>query len=206
MENFEKYLMEKYPDLFYKKEDGSLECPCGAWVPEGWEMIIDELCGVIVRYTKGVYKSERKVTSKKYYLWGACYKVPTWFHTKFVKLFPKYDKWEYNKHFYKFIEKFRQNSFKYITFNKVFSPAVKIDQIKEKFGGLRFYYSGGDKQVAGMVFFAEYLCGKTCEVSGEKGELCSSGGWYKTLAPKLRQEERNGNGVLIYGDYKPTKE
>lgn len=196
MENFEEYLIKKYPDLFYKKEDGSLECPCGAWVPEGWQTIIDELCGAITRYATGSYRPERVITSKKYYLWDACFKVPTWFHKKFIKWFPKYNKWELNKLFYDFIEKFRERSHKYISFKKIYVPAVKIDQIKEKFGGLRFYYSGGDSQVSGMVQFAEYLCSKTCDVSGDRGQLCMRGGWYKTLSPKLAEE----------AGYKPTKE
>jgi hypothetical protein len=120
-------------------------------------------------------------------------------------LFPKYNKWEYNKPLYNFTDKFRQRSYKCVNYDKVYPPAVKIDQIKEKFGELRFYYTGGDAEVAGMVRFAEYLCNKTCEVSGEKGELCMRGSWYKTLSPKIREEKRNESGVLIYGDYKPTK-
>lgn len=31
----------------------------------------------------------------------------------------------------------------------------KVEQIKEKFGGLRFYYSGGDDMIEGMVRVAE---------------------------------------------------
>jgi len=206
MENFEKYLIEKYPNLFSKNEDGSLECPCGAWVPEGWETIIDELCGAITSYTQNSFFSERKIIDKTYYFWKGCSDFLDWSHKKFIKWFPKYNTAEFNKQFFKFVGKFRNRYFKCVKYNRISPPAVKIGQIKEKFGGLRFYITGGDKQVAGMILFAEYLCSKTCEVSGEKGELCSSGGWYKTLAPKLRQEARNGNGVLIYDRYKPTKE
>ena len=199
MENFEEYLKEKYPDLFYKKEDGSLECPCGAWVPEGWQTIIDELCGVITSYVKGCYQTEKVITNKIYYLWHNIGKFLDWSHKHFIKLFPKLNKSEYNKPFYSFVEKFRQRSYKCVKYNRVYPPSVKIDQIKEKFGGMRFYYSGGDKKVDGMVTFASYLCSKTCEVSGEKGELCSNGGWYKTLSPKLCEGER-------YNSYKPTKQ
>ena len=198
MENFEQYLINKYPDLFYDGKNGK-ECPCGAWVPEGWETIIDELCDAITKYSKGTYRSERVITSKKYYLWDACFKAPTWFHTKFIKWFPKYNKWELNKPFYNFVEKFRTQSHKYVAFNRIYAKPVKIDQIKEKFGSLRFYYSGGDDQVSGMVMFAGYLCDKTCEASGDKGELCSNGGWYKTLSPELLKEG-------TYEKYKPIKE
>jgi hypothetical protein len=199
MENFEQYLMEKYPDLFYKKADGSLECPCGAWVPEGWQTIIDELCGAITSYTKGCYQSERVIISKMYYLWHTIGKFLDWSHKHFIKLFPKLNKWEYNKPFFSFVEKFRKRSYKYVRYNRVYPPAVKIDQIKSKFSDLRFYYSGGDKKVDGMVTFASYLTSKTCEVSGEKGELCSNGGWYKTLSPKICEENP-------YNSYKPTKQ
>ena len=198
--DFEQKLMNKYPELFHKKEDGSLECLCGVWVPEGWETIVDELCGAITSYTKGCYQSERVITSKMYYFWQGCYKFLDWNHKQFVKLFPSCNKWEYNKPFIIFFDKFRNRSYKYVAFNKVYSPPVKIDQIKSKFSDLRFYYSGGDKKVDGMVTFASYLASKTCEVSGEKGELCSSnGGWYKTLSPKIREENP-------YNSYKPTKQ
>lgn len=196
---FELYLINKYPDLFSENEKGEKHCPCGAWVPKGWETIVDELCGAITSYTKGCYQSERVITSKMYYLWQNIGKFLDWSHKHYIKLFPKLNKWEYNKPFFSFVEKFRKRSHKYVKYNKVYPPAVKIDQIKEKFGGLRFYYSGGDKKVDGMVTFASYLASKTCEVSGEKGELCSNGGWYKTLVPKIREEER-------YNSYKPIKQ
>jgi len=37
-------------------------------------------------------------------------------------------------------------------------------QMKEKFAGLRFYVSGADDVVEGMIAYAEYLCNDTCEV------------------------------------------
>jgi hypothetical protein len=199
MDNFEEHLMKKYPDLFYTNEAGELECPCGVWVPQGWQTIIDELCGSIVNHTKHTYKIDRKIISKQYYLWNSIAKFLDWSHKRlYIKLFPQLNKWEYNKPFFSFVEKFRSRSYKCVKYYRVNPPGIKIDQIKEKFGGLRFYYSGVDEQIAGMVLFAEHLCNKTCEVSGEQGELCSNGHWYKTLAPKLREEEH-------YKSYKPTK-
>jgi len=35
-------------------------------------------------------------------------------------------------------------------------PQVTVAQIKEKFGGLRFYYDGGDDQIQGMVTMAKH--------------------------------------------------
>lgn len=197
--NFEQKLMSKYPDLFYKKEDGSLDCPCGVWAPQGWEKIVDELCGSINNYIKHTHRSEREIVSKEYYFWNSIASFLDWSHILFIKLFPKLNKWEYNKPFSSFVRKFHKHAYKSVKHNKIYPPAVKIDQVKEKFGELRFYYSGGDKEVAGMVRFAEYLANQTCEVSGEKGELCISGGWYKTLSENTRQQES-------YKNYEPLKQ
>lgn len=48
---------------------------------------------------------------------------------------------------------------------------VEVSQIKEKFGGLRFYYDGGDRYIDGMVGFAEYMSEVTCEQCGKPGML-----------------------------------
>ena len=64
--------------------------------------------------------------------------------------------------------------------SEVVVPQVTIDQIKEKFGCLRFYYSGGDEYISGMVTLAESMSGVTCEDCGSIGER-RSGGWIRTL-------------------------
>ena len=69
---------------------------------------------------------------------------------------------------------------------------VVVEQIKEKFGGLRFYYSGGDDTVAGMVRMAESWASVTCEDCGVPG-VSRNGGWIKTLCERHeaeRQERR----------------
>lgn len=68
-------------------------------------------------------------------------------------------------------------------------PQVKVAQIKEKFGGLRFYYDGGDGFVSGLVTMAEYWADSTCEVCGETGKQ-RSGGWIKTLCDKHDAERK----------------
>lgn len=57
---------------------------------------------------------------------------------------------------------------------------VKFDQIKEKYGTLRVYFSGGDEYVEGLVSMAEAISGKICEVCGNKGQP-NKGGWITTL-------------------------
>lgn len=78
-------------------------------------------------------------------------------------------------------------------------PDVIVEQIKEKFGGLRFYYQGGDDTVDGMVRMAESWASCVCEECGLPGRS-RSGGWIKTLCDKheaerqARYNERFGSG------------
>jgi hypothetical protein len=60
---------------------------------------------------------------------------------------------------------------------------IHIGQIKEKFGGLRFYYDGGDEYIDGMVTMAETLAGGICEECGDRGKR-RDGGWVRTLCDK----------------------
>ena len=50
-------------------------------------------------------------------------------------------------------------------------PEVRVRQVKEKFGGLRFYYSGGDTACREVVAAAEQRSLSTCEVCGQTGTL-----------------------------------
>ena len=54
-------------------------------------------------------------------------------------------------------------------------------QVKEKFGTLRFYYSGGDEYIDGMVCMAEALSKRTCEKCGGRAQSQTKSGWIKTL-------------------------
>lgn len=59
---------------------------------------------------------------------------------------------------------------------------VTVAQIKEKFGGLRFYYDGGDEQIYGMVRMAESWASVACEECGNVGKSRGGGGeWIRTL-------------------------
>ena len=57
---------------------------------------------------------------------------------------------------------------------------VYVDQIKEKFGRLRFYLSREDDVMHGMITLAEYMSGHTCELCGAPGKT-RGGSWMVTL-------------------------
>lgn len=72
-------------------------------------------------------------------------------------------------------------------------PEVIVDQIKEKFGGLRFYYTGGDDRVYGMVTMAESWAGHACEICSKPGKSRNDG-WIKTLCDD-HELERQANRI-----------
>lgn len=125
-QNFEEYLMEKYPALFYSNDKGEIQpADCGIGCPKGWRKIVDALCESINRYVD----------------------------------------------------------------NEPQVPHVYIGQIKSKFGGLRFYYDGGDDVVRGMVRLAEVMCDHTCETTGARGSLHKKGSWYVTASDSFAKEQ-----------------
>jgi len=73
----------------------------------------------------------------------------------------------------------------------------RIDQIKEKFGTLRFYVGGGDDQIFQWIVDAERESARTCELTGLSGTLHTKRGgfWLQTLCPEKAAEY----------DYEPYK-
>ena len=57
---------------------------------------------------------------------------------------------------------------------------VVVVQVKEKFGGLRFYYNGGNDMIDGMVRMAESWAAYSCEECGAPGKRTGDG-WIRTL-------------------------
>ena len=68
-------------------------------------------------------------------------------------------------------------------------PQVVVRQIKEKFGGLRFYYDGGDDEISGMVSMAEAWASRSCETCGSPGKK-REGGRIKTLCDHHEAERQ----------------
>lgn len=62
-----------------------------------------------------------------------------------------------------------------------------VDQVKEKFGGLRFYYHGGSDQVNQLVSRAEADSYHICERCGTRENVTSEGRWITTLCARCRK-------------------
>ena len=146
-EQFAKHMAEKFPRYFGD------ECRYGGFaIGEGWYHIIESLVGQIDHYTKWrrnmrAYDLRLNRAKKKgrdallqFYTKG---KRPT--------------DWDQER-----VDEMMQE-------DRPITPKVewiRVAQIKEKFGGLRFYYDGGDDQISGMVTMAESWADSSCEKCG----------------------------------------
>ncbi|WP_229144465.1 hypothetical protein [Alcanivorax sp. 1008] len=82
-------------------------------------------------------------------------------------------------------------------------PQVQAVQVKEKFGGLRFYAGGCDSLQSGMVLMAELLSSRTCEVCGAPAKRCVREVGWRTLCAAHEADEgwpRNRDKLLIFVD------
>ena len=81
-------------------------------------------------------------------------------------------------------------------------PLFSVLQVKEKFGGLRFYYMMNtdnkefSEKVMRLIDGAEDASYVTCQITGKPGVLCKSGSWYMTLC----EESRISMGYKIIGN------
>ena len=67
-------------------------------------------------------------------------------------------------------------------------PECEVSQVKEKFGGLRFYTGGTTDEVFDLIENAEIKSFETCEVCGEPGTL-REGGWVLTLCDECAKKD-----------------
>lgn len=69
--------------------------------------------------------------------------------------------------------------------NKPINGRIKdffhVTQIKEKFGQLRFYTTGGNQIIFEAIVNAEKISTEICEQCGKKGRIDSRFGWLLTL-------------------------
>jgi hypothetical protein len=64
-----------------------------------------------------------------------------------------------------------------------------IQQVKSKFGELRYYYSGGDKYISILISGFEEQSTRTCENCGSHDDVKTGGkGWVVTLCKNCRGE------------------
>ena len=150
-------LCEKYP-LIFKDRHADMTETCMCWgfeCGDGWFNIIDVLCGML--YADYTRAKERYEAVKQYYETDGKY---PWKGGKEITT--------------EQLEELR---------DKMIMEEMKVpvaSQVKEKFGGLRFYVEQAIDEHFNYISFAENMSYRTCEQCGSPGKLYAQG-WHRTL-------------------------
>lgn len=67
-------------------------------------------------------------------------------------------------------------------------PQVVASQVKEKYGGLRFYVEGASREQYAVISFAEALSDHICEKCGSTKNIGHTMGWITTLCEECGKE------------------
>jgi hypothetical protein len=179
----EEKLFKKYPDFFeYLKDYEGPLMPIrfGFECNDGWYFILDSLMDSIQRHINSKKDfPEMEIKSK---FWRRILKNR--YRCRYKKVW-KFLNWLDSK------------------VKKEIVPAPKIDitQVKEKFGGLRFYYNGGNSYIDGMVSLAENQSYKTCELCGSTKDIGSTSKWLITICKECYEKDKKN-----YNSWKQIKE
>jgi hypothetical protein len=177
-QELDKLLCEKYPKMMVNRNKPMQEtCMCwGFDCGDGWFNILDQLMGSIQHHID--WREKQRVGAIKYNDVAAQAKAGNFdLFEEDMKALPND---EYKE---KRLAEIVAGDFRTVPES---IPQVTLDQVKEKFGTLRFYYTGGDDYISGMVSLAESLTGVTCEECGNVGER-RGGGWVHTYCEPCEQ-------------------
>ena len=170
-QELDKLLCEKYPKMMVNRNKNMQEtCMCwGFECGDGWFNILDQLMGNIQHHID--WKEKQRKWAMEYNEMAAQAKAGNF------ELFEETTKAQPNDEYKeKRLAEIIAGDFREVPDS---IPQVTLDQVKEKFGTLRFYYSGGDDVIDGMVRMAESMTEVTCEECGNVGER-RGGGWVHT--------------------------
>lgn len=168
-------LAAKYPKIF----------PRGAWVGErGWYYIIDNLCGLI----QAQVDRSRQVRARAL-LQNRAMKTALAGDDTSLRMLVGHVKTRPEQAEYRALDT-KWASWVDTAVEKMIARAraqgvpdpvpdaieqVVVTEIKEKFGSMRFYYTGGDSVIEGLVAMAEAMSSTTCSNCGAVGRIGGSG-------------------------------
>lgn len=66
---------------------------------------------------------------------------------------------------------------------------LRVVQVKEKFGGLRYYVDNSSPEIEAAIMMAESMSFRTCEFCGNRGS-CRSDAWIRTLCDECDEKTR----------------
>jgi virulence-associated protein VapD len=168
------YLCEKYPEIFVNR-NGDIKESCMAWgfeINDGWFYIIDNACSLIQSHIK--WKNQQREKAIKFNQSVEKAKngdMDDLYDALFIKHPDDINSWQQEQ-----MDEALAGNLREVP---DFVEQLTADQIKEKFGTLRFYVTGGDEYTDGVVRMAEAMSGVTCETCGKPGKTGGKG-WIRT--------------------------
>ena len=165
-------LEEKYPDLLKRKEKSLMPFDLfGIECGDGWYVLLDIAFNRINKYNNNPPLVPAKLNKIKIKIHNFIFPV--------VRRMPLPIK----RVIWKFLEVKYYPSKTHVK--------IKIDQVKEKFGGLRLYVEHDTPYIAGVVAFAEEMSYKICEHCGTTvGVTQNQKGWIKSLCATCHTNRR----------------
>ena len=164
----DKPILESVSKLI-KQEQIVVPMQFGFECEDGWYFLLDQLMGSI-KWHLDQENKRRDREPKKKWMDKISWKLRIKTKAK-RKLLRKLGEWIYNN---------QPRGVAHMFF--------QIDQIKEKFGELCFYYSGGDDQIDRMVNLVESMSYSTCESCGSTKNVGQTQGWIYTVCGNCREK------------------
>lgn len=171
-------LCKKYPKIF-KNRHADMQTTAMCWGFEhgdGWYNIIDVLCDNIQQHIDHTRRYRLDVLRYNRAL-GEAIRGDT---RALIKYFTHRDSEWFRERALKQVAEVLADPEPQCRLVTEVCPQVIMTQVKEKFGTLSFYYTGGDDIIDGMVRLAESMSARVCEVCGAPGKSRNSG-WIQTL-------------------------
>lgn len=175
------YLCEKYPKIFVNRNSDVKES-CMAWgfeISDGWFHIIDNACNLIQGHIDWRNQQREKDINFNEAVDKALAGNMTDLHKAlFIDNPNNLTGWQQEQ-----IENALTGKKR-----KVSEPITQFvaEQVKEKFGTLRFYYSGGNEYTSGVANMAEAMSGSICETCGKPGSTGGKG-WIRTACEEHKR-------------------
>jgi hypothetical protein len=154
----DEYLCKTYPRMLVNRNKSMQEtCMCwGFECGDGWFTLLDQLMGNIQNHID--WKIKQRAWAMEYNEMATQAKAGNF--ELFEKSMATVTNPEYKE---KRLKEIVEGEFRVLP-EVVWQ--VTLDQVKEKFGTLRFYYTGGDEYISGLVSMAESMSGVICEGCG----------------------------------------
>jgi len=190
-QELDEKLCKKYPKIFANRY-GDMRTTCMCWgmdCGDGWYQIIDSLCSNLqwnTDHNNKDYIMKNTLLRKLIpFLIKIAHKIPGTYklnrgkqQNPLVKLrgflVSTLSEWRSKQEF------IYTESHRY--------PQIVASQVKEKFGGLRFYVEGATERQYAVISFIESLSYQVCENCGSMKDIGQTQGWISTICKECNDK------------------